>query len=211
MKPKSAEFLTAADAPEGFPAPDLPEFAFAGRSNVGKSSLINMVVGKHNLARTSNTPGRTRLLFWFKVTPQKGPPLTFVDLPGYGYARVPKPMRESWRPLVESYLVGRDVLRAVLVLVDARRGAQTEEIELLEWLDAESIDALVVLTKIDKLPKSKRKPAAFALKNELSLARLPLLTSAQTKDGLAELWRFFMNYRRPEAEQPDDKGGDEKS
>lgn len=196
MKPRSAELYAAADSPERFPPPDLPEFAFAGRSNVGKSSLINMVVGVDNLARTSNTPGRTRLLFWFKVTPQKGDPIAFVDLPGYGYARVPRPMRDSWRPLVESYLVGRPSLRAVVVLVDARRGAQREEIELLEWLEAESIDALVVLTKVDKLPKSKRKPVAFALKKELSLARVPLMTSAQTREGLSELWRFFTSYAR---------------
>lgn len=195
MKPKSAELLAAADAPERFPDPGLPEFAFAGRSNVGKSSLINMVVGADNLARTSNTPGRTRLLFWFKVTPQQGEPIAFVDLPGYGYARVPAKMRESWRPLVEAYLTERPALRAVLVLIDARRGAQQEEIELLEWLDAESIDALVVLTKIDKLPKSKRKPAAFALKKELSLARVPLMTSTQTREGLSELWRFFTSNR----------------
>lgn len=196
MKPRSAELMTAADSPEGFPAGELPEFAFAGRSNCGKSSLINMLVGKANLARTSGTPGRTRLLFWFKVVPQKGAPMAFVDLPGYGYAKVPRPMRESWQPLVESYLIGRPALRAVLVLIDARRGAQREEIELLEWLDAESIDALVVLTKADKLPKSKRKPAAFALQKELGLEHQPILTSAQTKEGLADVWRFLSRAAR---------------
>lgn len=191
MKPKSAELVASASGPREFPAPELPEFAFAGRSNVGKSSLINMVVGKQGLARTSNTPGRTRRLYWFRVVPQKGKPIAFVDLPGYGYARVPKAMRQSWRPLVESYLVGRASLRSVLVLIDARRGPGPEEAELLEWLDAESIDALVVLTKIDKLPKSKRKPAAYALKRELGLARDPLPTSAQSGEGLGDLWRFF--------------------
>jgi GTP-binding protein len=191
MKPKSVEFYAAAAAAKGFPRPDLPEFAFAGRSNVGKSSLINMVVGESGIARTSNTPGRTRLLYWFKVVPQKGKPIAFVDLPGYGYAKVPRKLRESWRPLVESYLIDRPCLRAVLVLIDARRGAQREERELLEWLEAESIDALVVLTKIDKLPKSKRKPVALAMKRELGLAREPLATSAETREGLTELWRFF--------------------
>lgn len=200
MKPKSAELLAAADSPASFPPAELPEFAFAGRSNCGKSSLINMLVGKSNLARTSGTPGRTRLLFWFKITPQRGSPIAFVDLPGYGYAKVPRPIRESWRPLVESYLIGRSTLRSVLVLIDARRGAQREEIELLEWLDAESIDALVVLTKTDKLPKSKRKPVAFALKKELALQHPPILTSAQTREGLAELWRFFTRTARADSQ-----------
>ena len=183
--------MVSATKLSNFPAPAFPEIAFAGRSNVGKSSLLNMLVGQSNLARTSNTPGRTRLLFWFEVTPQKGKPIAFVDLPGYGFAKVPRYMRDSWRPLIESYLIGRENLRTVLVLIDARRGAQTEERELLEWLAAESIDALAVLTKIDKLPKAKRKPAAYALRKELGLAREPIVTSAESSEGLADLWRFI--------------------
>lgn len=188
MKAKRAEFVTSAADRGGFPPPQMPEFAFAGRSNVGKSSLLNMVVGRPGLAKTSNTPGRTRLLNWFEVEPQKGPTVAFVDLPGYGYARVPTHMRDSWRPLVESYLVGREVLRAVFILIDARRGAQDEEAELFEWLASEDLEALAVMTKADKLSKNKRKPAAFAMKRDLGLARDPIITSAQTRDGLSDLW-----------------------
>lgn len=192
MKPKHAEFIKSATEPQGFPPPQLPEIAFAGRSNVGKSSVINMLVGKTGLAKTSNTPGRTRLLNWFRIEPQKGKPLAFVDLPGYGYAKVPQAMRMSWQPMVERYLIGRDVLRAVIVLVDARRGAQSEEHELLEWLESEGVVAEVVMTKTDKLAKSKRKPALAALKRELGLERLPIMTSAHNREGLSELWRFIL-------------------
>jgi GTP-binding protein len=189
MKAKHASYVTSAAKPAGFPPQDLPEIAFAGRSNVGKSSLINVLVGATGLARTSRTPGRTRLLNWFRIEPARGKPLHFVDLPGYGFARVPRAMRESWRPLVEAYLSGREVLRAVVVLVDARRGAESEEHELLEWLAEEGVPVICVLTKADKLPKSRRKPAAAALRRELGLGRDPVLFSALSREGLSELWR----------------------
>ena len=181
MKAKRAEYLISAAKPEGFPDQDLPELAFAGRSNVGKSSLMNKLVGVNGLARTSSTPGRTRLLNWFEVLPPVGEDVYFVDLPGYGYAKVPKFMRASWQPLVESYLGNREVLRAVVVLVDARRLAQNEEIGLMEWLKDAGIPTIVVLTKADKLPKSKRKLAAHKCKKEMGLSTLVLIASALEK------------------------------
>ncbi len=191
MKAKRAEFITSATAPKGFPPPDLPEIAFAGRSNVGKSSLINFLAGVPKLARTSNTPGRTQLLNWFRVERSSGPALAFVDLPGYGWAKVPEAMRKAWRPMVERYITGREVLRVVLVLIDARRGPEQEERELIEWLHSRSIPVQVVLTKADKLAKSKRKLVAMTCQRELELSREPIMTSAHNGEGLADLWRFL--------------------
>ena len=195
MKPPRAHFLISASDPSGFPSPELPEIAFAGRSNVGKSSLINVLVASPGLARTSNTPGRTRLLNWFHVQPQHGPPMAFVDLPGYGYAKVPREMRDQWRPLVEAYLERREWLRAVVVIIDPRRGAQAEEIDLVAWLRAKEVGVIPVVTKMDKLAKSRRKPTAVAIQRELGLPRPPLSFSALTGDGLDELWREILRRR----------------
>ncbi len=192
MRARRAEFMVSASDPRGFPRPELPELAFAGRSNVGKSSLINALVGVPGLARTSNTPGRTRLVNWFRVDPPKGPPVAFVDLPGYGYAKVSKSERAAWQPLVEAYLGRGPVLRGVLLLVDARRGGEAEEKELIDYLASAGLPVQVVLTKSDKLAKAKRKPAAAEVRRALGLARDPLLASIQEADSLADLWRFIM-------------------
>jgi GTP-binding protein len=202
MKAQSAEFVTSAAEPSRFPRPTLPEIAFAGRSNVGKSSLLNTLVGVPGLARTSRTPGRTRLLNWFRVVPHKGAAMHFVDLPGYGYARVPHEMRASWRPLIESYLGKREVLRALVVLVDARRGAEDEERELLEWLREVGVPPLVVVTKADKLPKNKRKPAATLVQRELSLDRPPLLFSSLDGEGVVPLWKAILQLASADAPEP---------
>jgi GTP-binding protein len=193
MRPRSARFIISAAAPKDFPPPDpaLPEVAIAGRSNVGKSSLINALCGS-DLARTSRTPGRTRLINWFRVEPAKGGPLALVDLPGYGYAQVDKAMRESWRPLIESYLEKRDGLRAVVLLVDIRRGAEDEELDFAPWLLQRNITVIPVLTKADKLGKAQRQPIAAKLARDLgkgpALAK-PILFSAHENLGLDDLWR----------------------
>jgi GTP-binding protein len=188
MRTRAARFVTSAAAPAGFPAPELPEVAFAGRSNVGKSSVINTLVGQPGLARTSRTPGRTQLLNWFRVEGPTGP-LAFVDLPGYGYAKVPAAMRGGWRPLIEAYLGDRPVLAAVVLLVDVRRGVEAEEQELSAWLAERGLPVLCVITKIDKLPKHQRVPVLAAVQRDLGLARPPIGFSAQDGLGVDELWR----------------------
>ncbi len=191
MRARSARFVLAAPGPASFPPEGAPEIAFAGRSNVGKSSLLNAITGVAKLARTSSTPGRTRLINWFEVQPPGGPMLAFVDLPGFGYAKVPREMRASWRPLVEGYM-SRACLKLVLVLVDARRGPEEEEAELLDWLTGEDVPHRVVLTKVDKLSKSQRVPAQVETRKALALAKQPLLFSADTLDGLDDLWRAIL-------------------
>lgn len=191
MKANTAKFVVSAAQPSGFPPQTLPEIAFAGRSNVGKSSLINTLVGVAKLARTSNTPGRTRLINWFQVDMASGKPIHLVDLPGYGYAKVSRSMREAWRPLIESYLADRTVLRALVLLIDARRGAEDDEVDLLAWLAELHIPVIAVVTKADKLAKNKRKPMAFQVKRDLGLRREPLLVSSQTGDGIADLGRVI--------------------
>ena len=189
MRARQATFRTSATSPEGFPPPGAPEIAFAGRSNVGKSSLINTLTGVKGLARTSGTPGRTRMLNWFSVLPPSGPELTFVDLPGYGYAKVSKEMRKGFGTLIDRYITERDVLKMVVVILDARRGAEEEELDFVPWLEEHGRQPLVVLTKSDKLSKSQRLPAAAAARRALGLKRDPILFSATTGEGIEELWR----------------------
>jgi GTP-binding protein len=180
-----ARFVTSAAKPDQFPPSTLPELAVVGRSNVGKSSLINALTGQASLARTSRTPGRTRLVNWFEINEK----FMLVDLPGYGYAEVSRDMRESWRPLIESYLADRKTLAGVLLLIDVRRGPEDEELDFVPWLEAKEIPIVVALTKSDKLAKNKRMLEVSKAKKQLGLRRDPYPVSAQTGDGLDALWR----------------------
>jgi GTP-binding protein len=181
----SAKFITSAAKPADFPPGRLPELAVVGRSNVGKSSLINALVGQQGLARTSRTPGRTRLLNWFEVDGR----FNLVDLPGYGYAAVDRDMRAGWQPLIEEYLSKRDVLAGVLLLIDVRRGPEDEELDFVPWLEGKKIPIVVALTKADKLPKNKRMLEVAKAKKTLGLKRDPFAVSAQDGEGLDPLWR----------------------
>jgi GTP-binding protein len=184
MKVK-ARFVISAAKPNEFPPGDLPEIAVVGRSNVGKSSLINSLTGQDGLARTSRTPGRTRLVNWFEIDGK----FHLVDLPGYGYAAVSRETRESWRPLIESYLSDRKTLAGVLLLIDVRRGPQEEELDFVPWLEAKQIPIVVALTKADKLAKNKRMLEITKAKKGLGLKRDPFAVSAQDGEGIDELWR----------------------
>jgi GTP-binding protein len=184
----SAKFITSAAQPSDFPPAGKPELAVVGRSNVGKSSLINALVKQDGLARTSRTPGRTRLVNWFEIDDK----FHLVDLPGYGYAEVKKDVRESWRPLIEAYLDKRSALVGVLLLIDIRRGVQDEELDFIPWLAERAIPVVVALTKSDKLAKHKRTLEVMKAKKDLGLKRDPIAVSAQSAEGIDDMWRALL-------------------
>jgi len=188
MKVLRAEWLATAAGPEGFPAPSAPEVAFLGRSNVGKSSLLNALVRRKKLARTSSAPGKTRLIHFFRVE-RPGGELHFVDLPGYGYAKVSKAERAGWRGLVESYLEGRRALRAAVLLQDLRRDLSEDETLLIDWLHEREIPVLLAITKVDKLKPMRRAARLRALERALARpAGRVIATSSETRAGIDELW-----------------------
>jgi len=178
-----AAFAGSAAGPVGYPKGDLPEVAFAGRSNVGKSTLINALLGRKALAKTSATPGKTRLINFFHVNDR----FHLVDLPGYGYARVPRGERDAWGPRVERYLTGRDALRLVVLLVDIRHPAQALDQQMVAWLGHHKVPLLVVATKRDKLGRSAAQKAVVGLRKGLEVPVIPV--SARKREGLADLWR----------------------
>ena len=186
MNISSADFITSAVKPDQFPAPAYPEIAFAGRSNVGKSTLINTLVNRKGLVKTSKTPGRTQLINFFLINKL----ISFVDLPGYGYAKVPEAVKRNWKPMIESYLSGRESLKGVVLLMDIRRDPGVEERNLMAWLGTRGIPVLPVLTKADKFSKTQQ--LANCKRIEESLGRLPgdlILFSASTRQGKEEVWR----------------------
>jgi GTP-binding protein len=192
VKVRAAEFETAAARPQDFPAPGAPEVAFLGRSNVGKSSLLNRLVRRRALARTSSTPGKTRLLHWFRVDCD-GRTLRFVDLPGYGYAKVAKAERQGWQKLVEAYLAGREPLRVAVLLQDLRRDVSEDETLLVEWLEERRVPVVLALTKCDKLKPMRRAARVKLLRGQLGLpAEHVVATSARTGLGIPELWRAIL-------------------
>jgi GTP-binding protein len=152
-----------------------------------KSSLINALVGQDGLARTSRTPGRTRLINWFEIGSQ--PPFFLVDLPGYGYADVSQSVRETWRPMIQTYLEQRETLAGVLLLVDIRRNAEEEELDFVPWLALQETPLVVALTKADKLPKNKRTLEAMRAKKLLGVRREPVCVSTLSGDGIGPLFR----------------------
>ncbi|HEY6878527.1 MAG TPA: ribosome biogenesis GTP-binding protein YihA/YsxC, partial [Polyangiales bacterium] len=171
---------------EGLPPPMFAEVAFAGRSNVGKSSLINSLAQRKKLARTSSTPGCTRGLNLFRLTLRGGANIDFVDLPGYGFAQRSKQERMSWGPMIEGFLTRRVGLRGVAILVDVRRGIEDEERELLDFLKHVKQRALVVATKIDRVPASKRKHTVLELAKNAGVKAIAF--SAHTGEGRDQLW-----------------------
>jgi len=192
VKGVRAEYWTACANAKRLPEPWAPELAFLGRSNVGKSSLINRLVARRSLARTSSTPGKTRLIHLYKVE-VAGRACTLVDLPGYGYARVSQRERASWRALVEGYLSSRDALRVAVLLQDVRRDVSDDELDLLAWLDECGVESLVAITKADKLGSMRRAQRVRVLRGAFGLpAERVLATSAQTGLGIDALWKALL-------------------
>ena len=185
MKILSAEFVTSAVNPSHYPPPKYPEMAFAGRSNVGKSSLINTLVNRKRLVKTSSTPGRTQLINFFDINNF----VTFVDLPGYGYAKVPAAVQKNWGPMIETYLSGRETLKGVVVILDIRRTPREEEHDLIAWLEHYSIARILVLTKVDKLSKTKQDKQRAAVAGLLGVDSSDLiLFSAKSRQGREDVW-----------------------
>jgi GTP-binding protein len=179
-----AEHVTSAAHPDQFPAESLPEIAFLGRSNVGKSSLLNCLTGKKGLAFTSSRPGCTQLINFFRINGE----MYFVDLPGYGFARVPLEVKARWKSLIESYLLKRNTLTTAVVLLDSRRGWMEPDLELKSWLEFQEIPYLVVATKIDKLNQKEQHRSLKTISKELSGGEL-FPFSAVTGRGAREIWQ----------------------
>jgi GTP-binding protein len=183
MKITSAEFVKSAFSEEHWTTDKKPEIAFMGKSNVGKSSLINSLLNRKNLARTSKTPGRTQSLNFFLINEK----FYFVDLPGYGFAKVPAKMQKEWGKMIEDYLAKRTQLMLFIQLVDSRHAPSALDKQLHEWLLFYRKPHLVVATKADKLSKTKLNESLEAIRNELSESEV-LSYSAKDDSGKAELW-----------------------
>lgn len=188
MKPVIAKFLTSAADPKFFPPEGPPEFAFLGRSNVGKSSLINSLLGQ-KLAHVSSTPGRTRTINFIGIYAKAAQPeMLLVDLPGYGYAKLSKEISAEWPKFIEPYLQERETLALSIVLIDSNIPAQPPDRHLIDFLRSMDRDFLVVATKADKLSGNKLRSALATLARDHGIDGL-LPYSAKTGDGRAELWR----------------------
>lgn len=189
----SVEFIASAGTPAEFARDGLPEIAFVGRSNVGKSSLLNTLltkgkrrkgeppIGKKQLARTSATPGRTQTINFFKIEGS----YYFVDLPGYGFAKAPKSVVQQWRRLVESYIIEREPLKLVVLIIDSRHGPKATDEQMMEWLVASRVPFLVVASKADKLKPSQRDAAIRSIEQDFYP---PVAFSAVTGEGVTPLW-----------------------
>ncbi|NJD39544.1 MAG: YihA family ribosome biogenesis GTP-binding protein [Geobacter sp.] len=182
-------FIKSAVKPADYPEAILPEVAFAGRSNVGKSSLINVLVERKGLVRTSSTPGRTQLINFFQMT-AADLTLNLVDLPGYGYAKVPLDVKRQWGPMMERYLAGRETLRAVVLILDIRRVPSEEDLQMLAWLQSYQRRPIIVLTKCDKVTRNERAKQTAIIAARLQMdASLLVHFSALSKDGRVAVWQ----------------------
>lgn len=186
MHVKSATFIKSGTKPAHYPEGDLPEIAFAGRSNVGKSSLINVLVNRKSLVRTSSTPGRTQLINFFDVNGT----FTLVDLPGYGFAKVPLAVKKEWGPMMETYLSRRPNLKGVVLILDVRRVPGDEDLQMLSWLRTYGISPILVVTKCDKVSKNERVRQLATIAEAVGVDRSELCCfSALSREGVEGVWQ----------------------
>jgi GTP-binding protein len=183
MKLLSVEYIKGTPRWEDGPRDGLPEIAVIGRSNVGKSSLINLLLGRR-VAYVSGTPGKTQLIHFYKINQT----FYLVDLPGYGYANAPKETRLTWGPMIESYLLKRSALCALIFLIDIRHPAMAPDLQMKEWIDHYQVTPLFVATKGDKIPRGRRKSQEEAIKKNFGISNL-IVTSAEKKEGREALWK----------------------
>lgn len=189
MKIKNARFITSAYSKKDYPEENIPEIAFAGKSNVGKSSLINALLNRKKLAKTSSTPGKTACLNFYSISFDNNETCQLVDLPGYGFAKRSKSILASWKNMVEEYLSSRESLKAVVLLIDIRQGS-VGDLQLRDWLQAASIPTIFVATKADKLPFQKKMASKRDIINRLSINQeneAIILFSSKDGDGREEL------------------------
>lgn len=188
----NADILLSAANKSHYPQDDIPEVALAGRSNVGKSSFINTLLNRKNLARTSGKPGKTQLLNFFNVDDK----LRLVDVPGYGYARVSKKEREKWGRMIEEYLTSRENLKAVVSLVDFRHEPSADDVQMYEFLKYYEIPVILVATKADKIPRGKWNKHESMIKKKLDFDTSDsfIIFSSVTKEGLEKSWNEILDH-----------------
>ncbi len=182
--------MASAVAAKQYPNSQLPEIAFAGRSNVGKSSLINTLLNRKKLVKTSNTPGKTQTINFFNVNDH----LIFADLPGYGFARVPEKIKKTWRIMIERYLLNRQTLKSVVFIIDIRRNSTEWDLQMKSWLEENGIDYILVATKTDKVTKKERKDKlnkiSKAFLQDKDMVLIPF--SSKNKEGRKKLWNEIL-------------------
>jgi GTP-binding protein len=186
MKVTSAEIVISAVKPEQYPNDHLPEFALAGRSNVGKSSFINKMINRKNLARTSSKPGKTQTLNFFLINES----LYFVDVPGYGFAKVSKKEREAWGKMIETYLTTREQLRAVVLIVDLRHAPTNDDVMMYKFLKHYEIPTVIIATKADKIPRGKWQKHVKVVRETLNIVEKDpvIIFSSETGEGKDKAW-----------------------
>lgn len=192
MNVNQAEFIISAVSPSQYPQDNLPEIALAGRSNVGKSSFINALINRKNLARTSSKPGKTQTLNFYLIEKM----FYFVDVPGYGYAKVSKAEKAKWGPMLETYFTQRENLQAAIVVVDGRHAPSKEDKQMYDFLKYYEIPTIVVATKMDKIPRGKWNKQEAMVKKSLNFQKGDdfLLFSSETKEGKEKAWSLIEEF-----------------